>query len=157
MIPHTCNESVFSRPLCSSDERRTSLYISAASTNSPAGDKRISCPAWLVMRWNCRNNLTYQYKKQQRWDHASCFGLNFFPWETGAKRAGVLYLWWCEFQPSRWVRTPAVCELLRTPLDISSARTWGAPPLSWCWKTRNTLKSRLLRLGELKINTNASY
>lgn len=37
MRVYTCNESVFSLPLCSSDERSTSLYISTASTNSSAG------------------------------------------------------------------------------------------------------------------------
>lgn len=48
-------------------------------------------------------------------------------------RSGVLYLWWCEFQPGHWAHTPIVCELLHTPLDISSAGTSGAPPSSWCW------------------------
>lgn len=48
-------------------------------------------------------------------------------------RSGDLYLWWCGFQPGHWVRTPIVCELLHTPLDISSAGTSGALPSSWCW------------------------
>lgn len=37
--PYTCNESVFSLSLCSSDERSTSLYSSAASTNSSVTGK----------------------------------------------------------------------------------------------------------------------
>lgn len=38
-MQRTCNESVFSLPLCSSDERSTSLYISTASPNSSAHGK----------------------------------------------------------------------------------------------------------------------
>lgn len=37
---YTCRESVLSRSLCSSDDLSTSLYISAASTNSPTRDMR---------------------------------------------------------------------------------------------------------------------
>lgn len=152
MRPYTCNESVFSLPLCSSDERSTSLYISTASTKSSAGGKgnghhywHSICPSHMeLMRCaiqtspehsatfyisSYRDNKTSRYKKcweTQSWDHCFCSVWTDSHGKIraeGAQVQGVLYLWWCRFQPSHWERTPIVCELLHTPLDISSAGT----------------------------------
>jgi len=160
--PCTCNESVFSLSLCSSDERSTSLYISTASTNSSAGGKGQSnslCAShvgltrwavWITKVWRQRmRRLTETSTKQKvladKDEIMACVLFELIPMGNWRQRdhkhrKGVLYFWWCGFQPGHWVRTPIVCELLRTPLDISSAGTWGAPPLSWCWEERNTDK-----------------
>ena len=155
MRPHTCNESVFSRPLCSSDERSTSLYISVASTNSSEGGEgngrqlmRRSIqtssvhPAtlYILSLWDfLQQNISVQKVLGDiQMMIVSCVLFELIPmgnWErSGHKhRSGVLYLWWCECRPGHWAHTPIVCELLHTPLDISSAGTSGAPPSSWCW------------------------
>lgn len=50
-------------------------------------------------------------------------------------------LWWCGFLPDRWERTPAVCELLHTPHDTSSAGTSTTPPSSLCFNRNQRNKS----------------
>lgn len=82
--PGTCNESVFSLSLCSSDERKTSLYISAASTKSPTGDKRRSCPLLQQLNETIRHyvtegnfNRTYQDKKHEETKMRLHLGLCF--------------------------------------------------------------------------------
>lgn len=95
----TCNESVFSLPLCSSDERSTSLYISTASTNSSARRQKKRRPlATLNVSVTCAFNEIYTYRltanmlqqnisvqKKVSGDHGLCFCLNWFPWETGSR------------------------------------------------------------------------
>lgn len=151
---HTCNESVFSWPLCSSEERSTSLYNSAASRNSSARCKGKAnaqcqwiCPSHVELRgskqhcvFNAWNQQSTSVQKRVRRHKDKIMSCDFFKLIPMGKcelerkcRSGDLYFWWCGFQPGRWVRTLIVCELLHTPLDISSAGTWGAPPSSWCW------------------------
>lgn len=88
----------------------------------------------MFFRWaqHLSVHLCGFHKLTWQWKHS--YVLYEHPHELVKQQAYISqYLWWCGFLPDHWEHTPAVCELLHTPHDISSARTLTTLPSSSCF------------------------